>query len=37
MFFKKKAMRLASAVLGIAMLGSVFAGCGDEAAYSDDI
>ena len=37
MFFKKKAMRLASAVLGIAMLGSVFAGCGDEAASSDDI
>lgn len=28
MFFKKKALKLASAFLGVAMLGTVFAGCG---------
>ena len=30
MFFSKK-LRLASAFLGVAMLGSVFAGCGSDA------
>ena len=36
MFFSKK-LRLASALLGVAMLGSVFAGCGNDKAASDEI
>lgn len=36
MFFSKK-LRLASAVLGVAMLSTVFAGCGGDSASSDEI
>ena len=36
MFFSKK-LRLASAFLGVAMLGSVFAGCGSDAGSGDTI
>ena len=36
MFFSKK-LRLAGALLGVAMLGSVFAGCGGDSASSDEI
>ena len=36
MKFSKKSLRMAGMLLGVAMLGSVFAGCGDEAK-SDEI
>ena len=36
MFFSKK-LRLASAFLGVAVLGSVFAGCGSDAGSGDTI
>ena len=36
MKFSKKSLRMAGLLLGVAMLGSVFAGCGDEAK-SDEI
>lgn len=36
MFFSKK-LRFASAVLGVAMLSTVFAGCGGDSASSDEI
>ena len=36
MKFNKKSLRMAGMLLGVAMLGSVFAGCGDEAK-SDEI
>ena len=36
MFFSKK-LRLASAVLGVAMLSTVFAGCGGDSGSSDEI
>ena len=36
MFFSKK-LRLAIALLGVDMLGSVFAGCGNDKAASDEI
>ena len=35
MFFSKK-LRLASAVLGVAMLSTVFAGCGGDSGSSDE-
>ena len=35
MFFSKK-LRLASAVLGVAMLSTVFAGCGGDSGYRDE-
>ena len=38
MNFGKKRLRMAGLLLGITMLGSVFAGCGgEEAANSDEI
>ena len=36
MKFNKKSLRMAGVLLGVAMLGSIFAGCGDEAK-SDEI
>ena len=37
MIFGKKSLKIAAAAIGVALMGSVFAGCGGDSAKSDEI